>query len=78
MAQPDAGMARSAADRGVGSEGDLLAPIARPGFTWNHDKLMTDFGRGLAKATGGELTSVRNWTLKPGAPGFYQMPALEG
>jgi uncharacterized protein YndB with AHSA1/START domain len=57
---------------------NLLAPIARPGFTWNHDKLMTDFGRGLAKASGGELTSVRNWTLKPSAPGFYEMPVLEG
>lgn len=57
---------------------NLLAPIARPGFTWNHDKLMTDFGRGLAKASGGELLTVRNWTLKPGARGFYEMPPLEG
>lgn len=57
---------------------NLLAPIARPGFTWNHGKLMTDFGRGLARASGGELESVRNWTLKPGAPGFYEMPAVEG
>lgn len=56
---------------------NLLAPIARPGFTWNHDKLMTDYGRGLAKAAGGELVSVRNWALKPGAPTFYVMPALE-
>jgi hypothetical protein len=55
---------------------NLLAPIARPGFTWNHDKLMTDFGRGLAKASGGELVTVRNWTLKPGSSGFYEMPAL--
>lgn len=57
---------------------NLLAPIARPGFTWNHDKLMTDFGKGLAKASGGDLVTVRNWTLKPGAPGFYEMPAPEG
>ncbi len=56
---------------------NLLAPIARRGFTWNHDKLMTDFGRGLAKASGGELTMVHNATLKPAAPGFYEMPALE-
>jgi len=55
---------------------NLLAPIARPGFTWNHDKLMTDFGRGLARASGGELVTVRNWTLKPGSSGFYEMPAL--
>ena len=57
---------------------NLLAPIARPAFTWNHDRLMTDFGRGLAKASGGLLTSVGNTTFKPGAPGFYEMPALRG
>ena len=57
---------------------NLFAPIGRPAFNWNHDKLMTDFGRGLAKASGGELVRVRNRTLKPGAPGFYEMPALEG
>lgn len=56
---------------------NLLAPIARPGFTWNHDRLMTDFGKGLARASGGELTSVRNWALKPSAPGFYEMPTFE-
>ena len=55
---------------------NLLAPIARPGFTWNHDKLMTDFAKGLAQATGGELVTVRNWTLRPGAAGFYEMPAV--
>jgi uncharacterized protein YndB with AHSA1/START domain len=55
---------------------NLLAPIARPGFTWNHDKLMTDFGRGLARASRGDLVTVRNWTLKPGSAGFYEMPAL--
>jgi hypothetical protein len=57
---------------------NLLAPIARPGFTWNHDRLMTDFGKGLATASGGELVTVRNWTLEPGAAGFYEIPALEG
>jgi hypothetical protein len=57
---------------------NLFAPIARPAFTWNHDKLMTDFGRGLAKASGGELTSVGNTALRPGGPGFYEMPVLEG
>ena len=44
----------------------------------NHDKLMTDFGRGLARVSGGELVTVRNGTLKPGAPGFYEMPPLKG
>jgi hypothetical protein len=55
---------------------NLLVPIARPAFTWNHDRLMSDFGRGLAKVSGGELTMVRNTALKPGSPGFYEMPAL--
>ena len=57
---------------------NLFAPLARRAFTWNHDKLMTDFGRGLAKASGGVLTSVGHTALKPGTPGFYEMPALEG
>jgi len=56
---------------------NLLAPIARPAFTWNHDRLMTDFGKGLAAASGGELGRVRNITLRPGAPGFHQMPDTE-
>ena len=56
----------------------FFAPIARPAFTWNHDKLMTDFGRGLAKASRGVPKSVANTALKPGAPGFYEMPALDG
>ena len=53
---------------------NLLAPLARPAFTWNHDKLMTDFGRGLATASGGELTSVANVALKPDSAGFHVMP----
>lgn len=57
---------------------NLFAPIARPAFTWNHDKLMTDFGRGLAKASGGVLTSVDNIARKPGSPDFYEMPAPGG
>lgn len=54
---------------------NLLAPLARPAFTWNHDRLMTDFGRGLAKASGGELASVSNRALGTREPGFFQMPA---
>ncbi len=56
---------------------NLLAPIARPAFTWNHDKLMTDFGIGLARVSGGSVRSSRNETVKPGAPGFHVMPPLE-
>jgi uncharacterized protein YndB with AHSA1/START domain len=56
---------------------NLLAPIARPAFTWNHDYLMSDFGKGLARHTGGELTSVSNETLSPGSPGFHVLPATD-
>lgn len=45
----------------------LLTPIARPIFTWNHDKLMTSFGRGLARASGAKLLSAHNMAFKPAA-----------
>jgi len=54
---------------------NIMAPIARPMFTWNHDKLMTDFGRGLAAATGGRLVTVSNAAVKPGSVGFFRMPS---
>ena len=34
---------------------NLLAPIARPAFNWNHDQLMLDGGRSLARRLGVEL-----------------------
>lgn len=52
----------------------FLAPIARPAFSWNHDHLMTAFGRGLAGATDAELVAVKNTTIGPGRPGFQVMP----
>jgi len=52
----------------------LLAPIARPAFSWNHDHMMTAFGTGLARAAGADLRSARNTTVAPGAPGFQVMP----
>jgi hypothetical protein len=33
---------------------------------------------GIATASGGVPTSVGHTTLKPGTPGFYEMPALDG
>lgn len=36
---------------------NLLAPVARPVFRWNHDWLMRQGGRGLARRVGGELLS---------------------
>lgn len=36
---------------------NLLAPVARPLFRWNHDRLMRAGGRGLARRLGVELLS---------------------
>lgn len=36
---------------------DLLDPLARPVFRWNHDRLMRAGGRGLARRLGAELLS---------------------
>ena len=35
----------------------LLAPIGRPVFRWNHDRIMRAGGRGLARRLGAELLS---------------------
>ena len=53
---------------------NVIAPIGRAAFSWNHDVLMRDFAKGVARITDSELRSVRNTTVKPGAPGFYQAP----
>jgi hypothetical protein len=34
---------------------NALAPVARPFFEWNHDVLMAEGGRGLARHLGAEL-----------------------
>jgi hypothetical protein len=34
---------------------NLLAPIARPAFTWNHDALMLDAANSLARQLGAQL-----------------------
>ena len=54
---------------------NLVAPVGRPAFVWNHDRLMTDFGRGFAKAAGATLGETRNEIVRPGDPGFFEMPA---
>lgn len=56
---------------------NLTAPLARPVFSWNHDRLMTDFARGLAARSGGEATQLRNRTLRPRDPGFYVLPDID-
>lgn len=55
---------------------NMLAPIGRPAFSWNHDVLMRDFAKGVAQVTNSELRSVRNSTVAPGSPGFYVPPAF--
>lgn len=57
---------------------NLIAPIGRPVFTWSHDRLMADFGRGMASEAGGDLLSVSHIVVPPGAEGFYRMPEFEG
>lgn len=53
---------------------NVLAPVARPAFSRNHDVLMRDFGAGLAHACGADLIAVANRTVAPSAPGFYRLP----
>jgi hypothetical protein len=54
---------------------NLLAPVARPVFSRNHDVLMRDFAVGLAAAVGGELIAIDNRTVSPSTPGFFELPA---
>ena len=51
---------------------NVLAPVARPVFAWNHDVLMRDFARGVAAASGGELLRIDNSTVQPDDPAFHQ------
>lgn len=37
---------------------NLLAPLARPLFEWNHDGVMRDAGQGLAHLLGARLVSI--------------------
>ena len=53
---------------------NLIGPAARPIFVWNHDHLMTNFGEGLARASGGELLAVTHTSLRPKDPGFFELP----
>lgn len=55
---------------------NLLAPLGRPAFTWAHDRLMTDFGIGLASATGADLVEVSHEAVAPGVEGFYRLPEV--
>lgn len=56
---------------------NLMAPVGRPAFVWNHDRLMTDFGRGLAATTGGEVLDASHAVLRTTDPDFFQFPARD-
>lgn len=43
---------------------NLMAPVARPAFSWNHDVLMKEGGRALAAYLGVKLLASKNETLK--------------
>jgi uncharacterized protein YndB with AHSA1/START domain len=43
---------------------NLLAPLARPAFSWNHDVLMKEGGQALASHLGVRLLAAKNETLK--------------
>lgn len=55
---------------------NLLAPVARPIFVWNHHRLMGDFARDLAQACSAQLLNVDNESVDPGDEGFFKMPAF--
>lgn len=55
---------------------NLLAPIGRPAFSWNHDVLMRDFAKGVAHITTSELRSVHNSTVRPSDPCFFRRPEV--
>ncbi len=42
---------------------NLLAPLARPAFSWNHNKLMTEGGKALAGRLGVKLLTSKNESL---------------
>lgn len=50
---------------------NLLAPVARPVFSWNHDELMREGGQGLARRLGADLAL-------PDVPSPRRRPARAG
>jgi uncharacterized protein YndB with AHSA1/START domain len=52
---------------------NLLAPVARPAFSWNHALIMRDFATGLGRRLGVRLYSVEHVTVEPGTAGFGQL-----
>lgn len=52
---------------------NLLAPVARPVFAWNHAVLMRDFATGFAGRLGVRLLSAEERVVAPGRPGFGRL-----
>ena len=40
---------------------NLLAPLARPLFRWNHDAIMREGGVALARRLNVRLVSIKQW-----------------
>jgi hypothetical protein len=57
---------------------NLVAPLARPLFNWNHDSVMRAFGEGLARSLGAQLIAIQLQS-RPG-PGHHHttQPASKG
>ena len=47
---------------------DLLAPLARPAFGWNHAVIMRSGGEGLAARLGAELVRNQSFTAESASP----------
>ena len=56
---------------------NLLAPIARPLFAWNHDQVMSEGGESLARELGARLLRNESVNVGESSPGVI-MPLLSG
>lgn len=56
---------------------NVVGPVARPLFSWNHDLLMRDFATGLTEAVDGRLHHVKNTTVPPAHPDFFVLPGSD-
>lgn len=57
---------------------NLLAPLARPLFVWNHHRLMEDFARDLAGVMSADLIRVQNESVDPMDDRFHELPPPGG
>lgn len=57
---------------------NAVAPLARPIFAWNHDRLMTDFANGLGTGCGASQVVVVNRSIAPEDEAFGTIPETLG